>query len=568
MAAWTESPFLQALGWATLNSLWQMALLWAVYSCFNYTFKLSATLKYKASVGAILIGFAWFVFTAVFYYQNHSTSYAFFQNTIVHSNSLLHICLLSASVTYLLLLVFPAVRLFYNWKFVQRIKVEGQQKAHLEYRLFVHKVSFLLGIKKKVKVAVSSLVNSPVTVGYLKPVILLPVAAMNNLSAAQVEAILLHELSHIRRYDYLLNFVVSVIHTLLYFNPFVKSFITVIEAEREACCDEIVLQFGYDKVGYASALLHLEQTGGRQHPLAMAAAGKQNLLTRIEKIVGMEKKKTFKLVQIVPLFLAMFCVLLFNSVLIIKDAGTGAAMAYANDTVFSPFPLNGDAQKNGLKPELLPASKSRDFSAKVSYTELPGNDAVKIEVFNVTPTAGEPAMPPESVPAADHVIPAAFDETDANLTTEEKEKVKSTVETTKQLAGKLTWKEIETAIGDAMTDREKAYAHQEYITEFEKVGWNNMKKNMEAEFENIDWEKVDATIASAKNMVQLDSIHSVYAQTYQALEKAQKNLRVKSKCAISPLPDASVDQLQLAKESLRKNLDELKVRKEKKSVCL
>jgi hypothetical protein len=360
--------------------------------------------------------------------------------------------------------------------------------------------------------------------------------------------------------------VVSVIHTLLYFNPFVKSFINVIEAEREACCDEIVLQFGYDKVGYASALLQLEKENGQQYTLTLAAAGKQNLLTRIEKIVGMEKKKTFKLVQIVPLFLATFCVLLFNSVLIIKDSGNGAVMAYANDTVFSPFPLNGEQQKNHLKPELLPAFENNSFTAKLGYKEEPGTDAVKIEVFNITPSVSEPPAPVE--PPADHFMPVAFDETEANLTIEEKEKVKSTVETTRQLAGKLTWKEIETVIGDAMTKREKVYAHQEYMTEFEKVGWNNMKKNMEANYENIDWEKVDATIASASTAVQLDSIQTVYSMALNELEKAQKNLHVKGKCSSSPIPDASVEQIQLAKESLRKNLDELKQRKAKKSVCL
>ncbi|RYZ52385.1 MAG: M56 family metallopeptidase, partial [Chitinophagaceae bacterium] len=270
MAALSQSHFLQALGWATLNSIWQMALLWAIFSGFNHLFKLSATRKYQWAVTAVLLGFAWFVSTFLFYYQNNSSSYAFFENTINQSNSLLNVCLLSASVTYLLLLVFPAIKLFRNWKFVKKIKEEGQLKAQLDYRLYVKKVSFLLGITKKVKVAVSTLVSSPVTVGYLKPVILLPVAAMNNLSQAQVEAILLHELSHIRRYDYLLNLVVSVLHTFLYFNPFVKSFMNVIETEREACCDELVLQFGYDKVSYASALLHLEKSSGRHQALAMA----------------------------------------------------------------------------------------------------------------------------------------------------------------------------------------------------------------------------------------------------------------------------------------------------------
>ena len=122
MADLSQSHFLQALGWATLNSFWQMAVLWCLFFGANHLFKLSATKKYQASVGAMLIGFAWFVTTFVLYYQNHTSTYAIFENTISHTNSLLNICLIAASVTYLILLVFPAVRLFKNWQFVQVIK--------------------------------------------------------------------------------------------------------------------------------------------------------------------------------------------------------------------------------------------------------------------------------------------------------------------------------------------------------------------------------------------------------------------------------------------------------------
>lgn len=569
MTAWTESPFLQALGWATLNSLWQMALLWAVFSFTNHFFRLSANRKYQASVGAILLGFVWFITTALVYYQNQASSYTFFQNTILHSNSLLHICLLSASVTYLLLLVFPAIRLFRNWRFVQRIKTEGQQKAPLEYRFYVQKVSFLLGIKKKVKVVVSTFVNSPLTVGYLKPVILLPVAAMNNLSTAQVEAILLHELSHIRRYDYILNFVVSVIHTLLYFNPFVKSFINVIEAEREACCDEVVLQFGYDKVGYASALLHLEKSGGRQHTLELAAAGKKYLLTRIEKIVGMEKKQTFKLVQIVPLFLSMLCVFLFNSVLIIKDAGNGEGIAYTNDMVFTPLPLNssGASKQPFSAPVEEPLKTATSFKMETATINEIFNDE-----YNIYKVADQQPLPAEyNNPVMEHFMPVDFDEVDGSLTKEEKEKVKTTVEATKKVAGTMQWKEIEIAIADAMNQQEKAIAHQEYLHELNKVNWSNVEQNMKANYDKLDWEAIDATIARAMTKVELDSMQTVIEKALTELDKAEKNLKAKAKCTPNavPMPDASVAHIQLAKETLQKNLEELKAAsKPKKSVCL
>lgn len=561
MASLTQSHFLQALGWATLNSLWQMALLWAVFSGINHSVRLSSSRKYKASVGAMLTGFVWFVSTFVFYYQNHSSSYAFFENTVVHSNNLLHILLLSASMTYLLLLVFPAVRLYKNWQFVQLIKKEGQEKAQLDYRLFVQKVAFLLGITKKVKLVVSSLVSSPVTVGYLKPVILLPVAAMNQLSTAQVEAILLHELSHIRRYDYLLNFVVSIIHTLLYFNPFVKSFMQTIEAEREACCDEVVLQFGYDKVGYASALLHLEKAAARYQVLTLAAAGKQNLRSRIEKIVGMEKKKTFRLVQIVPLFMAMFCILLFNSVLIIKDAKRGDAMTYAsNQVVLTPWQLT-----NPVQPHVSPFVQEQpvNFTAKATLKPLLGTDQVKVELLDVQ---AQPEPVQTMPPAAEPFLPVAFDEVDGSLTREQKETVKSTLEATKKVASTLQWKEIEKSIGEVMDRREKAMAKQEFLQELDKVSWSTIEQNLKANYDQLNWEAIQQDMNVALVQVQADSLQKVYSKTLAALENTERNIQLKEKCATNPMPDASLHHIQQATQSLKKNLEVLKAASNAKKV--
>src|SRR4029078_66537 len=342
MATWSQSHFLQSLGWATLNSFWQMALLWCIYLAINSVFKISAHKKYQLAVGAIVAGFVWFALTFLYYFNSSAvSSIAIFDQTVSESNSILNIFLLSASLSYLVVLIFPSYRLFRNWQFVQRIKKQGLQKADLNYRLFVRKISAQLGIGKKVFVYMSELVTSPVTVGYLKPIVLLPVAVLSNLSTQQVEAILLHELSHIKRYDYLVNFMVSIISTFLYFNPFVKQFIRAIEEERENCCDQLVLQFGYDKVGYASALLTLEKLSIACHPLALGAAGKNYLLNRIEKIVGMEKKKGFRRNQFAGLLAALFCIVNFNSILIIKDKKQNNNL-YAFADFTSPFNLFDD----------------------------------------------------------------------------------------------------------------------------------------------------------------------------------------------------------------------------------
>jgi len=558
MADLSQSHFLQALGWATLNSFWQMAVLWCLFFGANHVFRLSATKKYQASVGAMLIGFGWFVATFVLYYQNHTSSYAIFENTISHTNSLLNICLIAASVTYLILLVFPAVRLFKNWQFVQVIKKEGLQKADFNYRLFVQRVAGHLGITKKVKLVVSNLVNSPVTVGYLKPMILLPVAAMNQLTTAQVEAILLHELSHIRRYDYLVNLIVSIIHTLLYFNPFVKFFMNTIESERETCCDELVLQFGYDKVGYASALLHLEKTSGRHKELALAAAGKQNLLTRIEKIVGMEKKKTFRLIQIVPLFAAMVCVLLFNSVLIIKDAKSGASMAYTNDTVFVPWQLNGGHEKEKqfvpAKDELHLPQPNNDWAASAENT-------IKIDILNydAQPVAPLPEEHASAVTSAvNNFLPVDFDEVEGSLTKEEKDNVKTTLEATRKVVSELKWKEIETSLAEVLDRKERAQAKKEFLHEINQVDWTNIEQNLKANYDKLNWQAINQNVNLAMQQVQLDSIQNVYAQALSELTKAEKDAKSKTKVRCTPLPDASILEIDIAKETLRKNIDSIK----------
>src|SRR4030095_9500964 len=150
-----------------------------------------------------------------------------------------------------------------------------------------------MGIHKPVHIYVSDLITSPVTIGFLKPIIWMPIAALTNLTQKQVEAVLLHELSHIRRYDYLINLLISFIRTILYFNPFVRLFAKTIERERERSCDEMVIQFEYDPHGYASALLILEKNNLIRSTIAVAASGqRRDLLYRIEKILGIEKRKT------------------------------------------------------------------------------------------------------------------------------------------------------------------------------------------------------------------------------------------------------------------------------------
>jgi hypothetical protein len=203
------------------------------------------------------------------------------------------------------------------------------------------------------------------------------------------------------------------------------------------------------------------------------------------------------------------------------------------------------------------------FTAKATYKENPSNGEVKIDItnFSFQPEVAEPATP---VP--DHIIPVDFDEVDGSLTKEQKENVKSTIAATKKVAGTLQWKEIEKSIGEVMDSKEKAIAKQEYLRELEKVSWSAIEQNMKANYDKVNWEAVQQEINKAMVQVRIDSVHNVYTQALAEVEKIEKNLQVKSKCAVNPMPDASVEELKLARVTLQRNLDSLKVSQKSKKV--
>ncbi|HSC40501.1 MAG TPA: M56 family metallopeptidase, partial [Chitinophagaceae bacterium] len=148
----------------------------------------------------------------------------------------------------------------------------------------------LLGIEKTVRAVVSARVDTPQVIGFLKPIILVPLACINRLDTQQVEAVLLHELIHIKRNDYLVNLFVATAEILFFFNPFVKQLITAIRREREYSCDDMVLQFQYQPQQYASALLSLERerTGSVTLGIAAGGHGQKQLLARVQRIVGIK----------------------------------------------------------------------------------------------------------------------------------------------------------------------------------------------------------------------------------------------------------------------------------------
>ncbi|MCC8411239.1 M48 family metalloprotease [Mucilaginibacter sp. UR6-1] len=192
------------------------------------------------------------------------------------------------AVVYMAGLLFNTLKLCFAWRNIVQVKQSLIEASGFDR--VVTQLSGTLKLSKKVSVYFSEMVDVPGMIGPLKPIVLLPIGIANNLSTAEVEAILLHELAHIKRNDYLLNMIQQIIGVMLFYNPFAMLINRHINTERENCCDDEVVTITGEPLIYARALLKLEQQKQNTLQLALAATGKKHLLlNRIERIMTTKK---------------------------------------------------------------------------------------------------------------------------------------------------------------------------------------------------------------------------------------------------------------------------------------
>ncbi len=143
-----------------------------------------------------------------------------------------------------------------------------------------------IGINQIVTAAESGLAKVPMVIGHLKPVILLPAGLITAMPPVEIEAILLHELAHIRRRDYLVNLLQNLVEIVFFFNPAVLWISSLMKAERENCCDDITVAQINSKAAYIRALLSCQEYQSRTSRFAMALGRRKNLLGRVSRMVS------------------------------------------------------------------------------------------------------------------------------------------------------------------------------------------------------------------------------------------------------------------------------------------
>jgi hypothetical protein len=136
----------------------------------------------------------------------------------------------------------------------------------------------------------SKLVRVPCVVGWMRPVVLVPASAFTGLSVDELQTILAHELAHVRRYDVCVNYVQTVVETLLFHNPAAWWISRQVRAEREHCCDDVAVEVCGDRLLYARALVDMESLTRTRAALSMAADG-ASLISRIRRLVDPPERR-------------------------------------------------------------------------------------------------------------------------------------------------------------------------------------------------------------------------------------------------------------------------------------
>ncbi len=183
------------------------------------------------------------------------------------------------------------IRLLANIGYIQRIRYHRTHSPPEFWELKIDELAARLHIRKQVELLESEIVKIPMVIGLLKPVILFPFSLLSQLPPQQVEAVLLHELAHIKRKDYFVNLVQSFAEILFFFNPGVLWISTLIREERENCCDDIALNATNCKKELIHALVSFQEYNLSSSKYVTAFPGRSNhLLNRIKRILTNNNK--------------------------------------------------------------------------------------------------------------------------------------------------------------------------------------------------------------------------------------------------------------------------------------
>jgi len=414
----------QALGWTVVHSLWQAALLAAGAGVgMLLMHQRPAHERYLLSMSALTGVLVWAAITFFNYYEPASELPA----VVVVSGEMTAMPLVaspggdwSASVfeqfsayfsrntpliatLWMLGMTFFLLRMLGALMYANQLKRRHVSPVPEKWQQTLLHFARRIGIRRAVRLLESAAIKTPMTIGYLKPVILLPIGMVNNLSPQQVEAVLAHELAHIYRSDFLVNIFQAIIETLFYFNPAVWWLSAAVRAEREDCCDDIAILHCNNSLDYAKALVSVQEWGRPRTNFALAfSGGKNRLLNRVRRILNHPQNKSNIMEKFTATCLMLLAVLAITVSAAYPDQNSPDTTAVLSEIdAETPVVPMDSLPKGNARINLEKNGKSLEAKVKdgvITYLKVDGKEIPPADYFQyenmVEEAFGEAPMPP------------------------------------------------------------------------------------------------------------------------------------------------------------------------------
>ena len=317
-----DDQLVNALGWTFIHTLWQgcLIVLVMIFALQRIPAK-QAVKRYTVATASMLSMLIAAVATFIMlYYEPGKTAEAAAQattativQTTTEGTSLIQ--WLSGYLPALVVIwiggvVLLSLRLVFGMSYIFHLK---RTAVDLTYSLGdkARAIASDMRYSKPLLIAESALVKIPVVVGHIKPMILFPIGAVNQLTAEETEAVLAHEIAHLVRNDFIHNLIQSAIEIIFYYHPAVWWISAVVRSERENCCDDLAIQVCGSSLTYARALVRLQEVGGTSPALALpfSSGSKHHLLDRVKRILNQPQNKSNLMEKITATTLLLLCLI-------------------------------------------------------------------------------------------------------------------------------------------------------------------------------------------------------------------------------------------------------------------
>ncbi len=377
-ASWAE-----ATAWALVHSLWQGALVAALLGAGLFLARKStAHLRYLLSLGALVLMMGAFSATWIIYFEPETAFVAGTSPVVRHFNftaqppvavvstasfsTYLRMLAPWLSLLWVLGVALLATRGIGSWLYLKQLgksTVQGPEVATWQQKL--NALSSKMGIDREVGLKISSRSLVPMVMGHLRPVIFLPIGLLTQMPAAQIEAILAHELAHIRRWDFLINLLQTMVDWIFFYHPAIWWISSRVREERECSCDDIAVAVCGNQLVYAHALAGVA-TFQQSVSLALAATGpKGKLLYRIRRLVSPASYTQTGQVRSLGWILVVVFAFFFTwwaPVPASDGSLSGALAAFRNSPIFMTLPFRNEGERRMIPMENKGSSNNRQNS--------------------------------------------------------------------------------------------------------------------------------------------------------------------------------------------------------------